>query len=110
MRWSGRLANGVAAKDMMLAMIGRFGMNGGQYQAVEYCGEAVQALPMAERMTLCNMSAELGAQTGLVAPDDVTREWLARHGARGVETVPWHSDEDAAGVRHAFDASTLAPQ
>lgn len=110
MRWSGRLADGVSAKDMMLAMIGRFGMNGGQYQAVEYCGEAVQALPMAERMTLCNMSAELGAQTGLVAPDDVTREWLARHGARGIETVPWHSDEDAAGVRHAFDASTLAPQ
>jgi 3-isopropylmalate/(R)-2-methylmalate dehydratase large subunit len=110
MRWSGRLADGVSAKDMMLAMIGRFGMNGGQYQAVEYCGEAVQALPMAERMTLCNMSAELGAQTGLVAPDEVTREWLSRHGARGLETAPWHSDEDAAGVRHAFDASTLAPQ
>lgn len=110
MRWSGRLADGVSAKDMMLSMIGRFGMNGGQYQAVEYCGEAVQALPMAERMTLCNMSAELGAQTGLVAPDEVTREWLARHGARGIETVPWRSDEDAVGVRHAFDASTLAPQ
>ena len=46
MRWSGRLARGVSAKDMMLAMIGRFGMNGGQYQAVEFCGEAVQALPL----------------------------------------------------------------
>lgn len=110
MRWSGRLADGVAAKDMMLAMIGRFGMNGGQYQAVEFCGEAVRALSMPERMTLCNMSAELGAQVGLVAPDEVTREWLGRHGARGIELMPWHSDEDAPGVRHAFDASTLAPQ
>ncbi len=110
MRWSGRLATGVAAKDMMLAMIGRFGINGGQYQAVEYCGEAVAALPMAERMTLCNMSAELGAQVGLVAPDAVTRDWLAAHGAPGVDPAPWHSDEDAPGIRHAFDASALAPQ
>ena len=110
MRWSGLLAMGVSAKDMMLSMIGRFGMNGGEYQAVEYCGEAVHALPMAERMTLCNMSAELGAQVGLVAPDATTRAWLHAHGARGVDVDPWFSDEDAPGVRHSFDASTLAPQ
>ena len=76
LRWSGRLTEGVTAKDMMLAMLGRFGMDGAQYQAVEYCGEAVRALPMAERMTLCNMAAELGAQVGLVAPDETTRQWL----------------------------------
>jgi len=110
MRWSGLLTDGVTAKDMMLAMIGRFGMNGGRYQAVEYCGEAVQALPMAERMTLANMSAELGAQVGLVAPDETTRDWLAAHGAPHVDPAPWHSDEDAPGTRHYFDASTLAPQ
>ena len=110
MRWSGRLADGVSAKDMMLAMLARHGMNGGRYQAVEFCGEAVAALSMAERMTLANMSAELGAQTGLVAPDDTTREWLARMGAPDVDTAPWHSDEDAPGVRHVWDASTLAPQ
>jgi 3-isopropylmalate/(R)-2-methylmalate dehydratase large subunit len=109
MRWSGRLVDGVSAKDMMLAMLGRFGMNGGQYQAVEYCGEAVAALGMAERMTLANMSAELGAQVGLVAPDQVTRNWLAAHGAPDADPVPWHSDEDAPGVRHHFDASALAP-
>jgi 3-isopropylmalate/(R)-2-methylmalate dehydratase large subunit len=109
MRWSGRLASGVTAKDMMLSMIGRFGMNGGRYQAVEFCGEAVQSLAMGERMTLCNMSAELGAQVGLVAPDETTRDWLAAHGAPGVEIDRWRSDEDAPGVRHAFDASTLAP-
>ncbi|MEP7281758.1 MAG: 3-isopropylmalate dehydratase large subunit, partial [Rubrivivax sp.] len=110
MRWSGLLTPGVTAKDMMLAMIGRFGMNGGQYQAVEFCGEAVRGLPMDERMTLCNMSAELGAQVGLVAPDEVTRQWLATHGATGIETDRWHSDEGAPGMRHAFDASALAPQ
>jgi 3-isopropylmalate/(R)-2-methylmalate dehydratase large subunit len=42
MRWSGRLADGVSAKDMMLAMLSRFGMNGGRYQAVEFCGDAVR--------------------------------------------------------------------
>lgn len=110
MRWSGLLTLGVTAKDMMLAMIGRFGMNGGEYQAVEYCGEAVRALDMAERMTLCNMSAELGAQVGLVAPDETTRAWLAGHGAPGADTARWHSDEDAPGTRHCFDASVLAPQ
>jgi 3-isopropylmalate/(R)-2-methylmalate dehydratase large subunit len=84
------LARGVAAKDMMLAMIGRFGMNGGAYQALEFAGEAVRALPMQERMTLANMSAELGAQVGLIAPDEVTRDWLALHGRwtrRGHRTV-----------------------
>ena len=110
LRFSGRLVDGVSAKDMMLHLIGRLGLNGGQYQAVEYCGEAVAALPMAERMTLCNMSAELGAQVGLVAPDAVTRDWLAAHGAPGVEVGTWRSDEDAPGPRLHFDASVLAPQ
>jgi 3-isopropylmalate/(R)-2-methylmalate dehydratase large subunit len=110
MRWSGRLTDGVSAKDMMLSMIGRYGMNGAQYQAVEFCGEAVAALGMQERMTLANMSAELGAQAGLVAPDETTRAWLQAAGAADVECAPWHSDEDAPGLRHHFDASTLAPQ
>ena len=112
MRWYGRLADGVSAKDMMLHMLGRFGMNGGQYQAVEFCGEAVQALSMPERMTLANMSAELGAQVGLIAPDRVTQAWLATHGLRleTADIAPWFSDEAAEGVRHGFDASSLAPQ
>jgi 3-isopropylmalate/(R)-2-methylmalate dehydratase large subunit len=110
MQWSGRLARGVSAKDMMLAMVGGHGMNGGQYQAVEFCGQAVAALGMQERMTLANMSAELGAQAGLVAPDETTRAWLHDAGAPDVATAPWHSDDDAPGTRHCYDASTLAPQ
>ncbi len=110
MEWRGRLGRGVSAKDMMLSMIGRFGMNGGRYQAVEFCGEAVAALGMQERMTLSNMSAELGAQVGLVAPDETTRAWLATAGAPDIDTAPWHSDAGAPGERHHFDAGTLAPQ
>lgn len=110
LRWDGRLARGVAAKDMMLALIARFGMNGGAYQAVEFAGDAVRALPMHERMTLANMSAELGAQAGLIEPDETTRAWLAEHGAPGVEIEAWQSDPGSADVEHTFDAATLAPQ
>jgi len=110
MQWNGRLTDGVSAKDMMLAMLGRHGMDGGRYQAVEFCGSAVRALAMQERMTLANMSAELGAQAGLVAPDEITRTWLAAHGAPEVDILPWHSDDDAPGARHVFDADALAPQ
>jgi 3-isopropylmalate/(R)-2-methylmalate dehydratase large subunit len=113
MQWDGRLAAGVVAKDMMLHMIGRFGMNGGQYQAVEFCGSAVEALSMAERMTLSNMSAELGAQVGLIAPDATTQEWLAGTGAPAVDITGLHTDEaavDASGCEtHRFDAAALEP-
>lgn len=110
MQWDGRLQPCVTAKDMALHMIGRLGMNGGQYQAVEFCGEAVRALSMAERMTLSNMSAELGSQVGLIAPDDTTRAWLAEHGVPGVSTEDWGSDEAAAATTLRFDAAALAPQ
>jgi 3-isopropylmalate/(R)-2-methylmalate dehydratase large subunit len=110
MHWSGKLARGVTAKDMMLHTIGRFGMNGGQYQAVEFCGAGVQALSMQERMTLCNMSAELGAQTGLVAPDAITQDWLETVGVAKQDISHWHTDADAQVERHSFDASSLAPQ
>jgi 3-isopropylmalate/(R)-2-methylmalate dehydratase large subunit len=107
------LQPGVAAKDMMLHMIGRFGMNGGQYQAVEYAGGAVQALSMAERMTLSNMSAELGAQVGLIAADATTTEALQAMGVapdklHGADQ--WFTDDGATFEAHTFDASRLSPQ
>jgi 3-isopropylmalate/(R)-2-methylmalate dehydratase large subunit len=113
MRWNGRLGAGVSAKDMMLRMCTQFGMDGGQYQAVEYAGDAVTALSMQERMTLSNMTAELGAQVGLIAPDAVTRDWLLAAGApaEAIDIDGWQSDADAVCLaEHDFDASTLAPQ
>ena len=111
MVWSGRLAERVCAKDMMLHMIGRFGMNGGQYQAIEFAGDTVRGMGMQERMTLSNMSAELGSQVGLIAPDATTAQWLASVGAV-VESdyTRWQTDDGSACTRHDFDAATLVPQ
>ena len=78
--WSGRLGPGVMAKDIMLALCGCLGMDGGRYQAIEYAGSAIAALSMQERMTLANMAAELGGQTGLIAPDAVTADFVRRAG------------------------------
>ncbi|WP_114815456.1 3-isopropylmalate dehydratase large subunit [Paraburkholderia kururiensis] len=110
MRWDGRLPEGVTAKDMALHMIARFGMNGGRYQAIEFCGEAVRALSMQERMTLSNMSAEMGAQVGLIAADETTRQWLRAVGVAEVEVAQWQSDEGAEATTHHFNAAELAPQ
>ena len=113
MRWEGALADGVCAKDMMLHMIGRFGMNGGGYQAVEFAGSTVRGLGMAERMTLSNMSAELGAQAGLIAPDATTAAWLheagVKQGMAAADLAQWQTDEGAAVTEHAFDAASLPP-
>ncbi|MFM0168687.1 3-isopropylmalate dehydratase large subunit [Paraburkholderia sediminicola] len=111
MNWRQRLAPGVTAKDMMLHMIGRFGMNGGRYQAVEFCGEAVTALSMQERMTLSNMSAELGAQVGLIAADSVTADYLRAVGVQDdIDLGRWQGDPQAQAETHDFDAAWLAPQ
>jgi 3-isopropylmalate/(R)-2-methylmalate dehydratase large subunit len=105
MHFDGELSPGVCAKDVMLFLIGRFGLDGGQYQAVEYRGPAIRRLPMQERMTLCNMTAELGGQTGLIASDEVTREYL------GADVETWESDPGARLLaEHRFDAAELAPQ
>jgi 3-isopropylmalate/(R)-2-methylmalate dehydratase large subunit len=104
--FAGKLGGGVSAKDMMLFLIGRFGMEGGQYQAVEYRGDAIRGLAMQERMTLCNMTAELGGQVGLIASDEVTRDFL---NLQGIER--WESDDGAALLaHHRFDATDLSPQ
>ena len=106
MEFDGAFAPGVSAKDAMLFLIGRFGMDGGQYQAVEYRGSAIRALPMQERMTLCNMAAELGAQTGLIASDHVTQRFLHLE-----DMERWDSDSGAPLLaHHRFDAAGLTPQ
>ena len=109
--WTGQLGKCVSAKDMMLFLCGRFGMDGGQYQAVQYAGSAITALSMQERMTMANMTAEFGGQVGLIAPDAVTRSWLDAVGVHDIDCDTWQSDTDAPLLaRHSFDASSLAPQ
>ncbi len=113
--WQGRLGPGVMAKDMMLALCGRLGMDGGKYQAVEYAGQAIAALSMQERMTLSNMAAELGGQTGLIAPDAETARFLLGTGA---DVAGWEQDwawlstdpEAELQEHHVFDAGALPPQ
>ena len=110
--WTGRLGLGLSAKDIMLFLCGRLGMDAANYKAVEFDGEAIRALPMTERMVLANMAAELGAKTGLVAPDRVTVDYVRAAGANvAADWERWRSDGDAAfEASHRFDASALAPQ
>ncbi|HEX7432900.1 MAG TPA: 3-isopropylmalate dehydratase large subunit [Anaerolineaceae bacterium] len=76
-RLEGRLGAGVTAKDIILALIHKIGVGGGTGSVLEYTGAAMRALNMEERMTICNMSIEAGARAGMVAPDEVTFEYLA---------------------------------
>ena len=78
----GRLQPGVWAKDITLAMLGRFGAEGLNYRAIEYVGSAVSAMEIDDRMTLANHAAELGAKAALLEADDKTTAWLAKHGAK----------------------------
>mgnify|MGYP003419231762 FL=1 len=87
----GDLADGVTAKDIVLAVIARIGTGGGQGYVLEYRGSAIRALSMEARMTVCNMSIEAGARAGMIAPDETTFEYL-----RGRDHAPTGADWDAA--------------
>lgn len=93
-RVDGALKPGVTAKDIILALISRIGIGGGTGCVFEYRGSAISALSMEERMTICNMSIEGGARAGLVAPDDVTYNYL-----QGRPYAPQGADWDAAVAR-----------
>lgn len=83
----GALAPGVGAKDVILHAIGIIGVNGGTGHVIEYRGSTIDAMDMEQRMTLCNMSIEAGARAGMVAPDAVTFDWIARtpRGPKGAD-------------------------
>lgn len=107
--WSGAFGHAVAAKDVMLFLCGKFGMDGGRYQAVEYAGSAITKLGMGDRMTLSNMTAELGGQTGLIGADSLTAEYLAGLGV-SVDIAAWRHDASAqVAEKHSFDAGALSP-
>ena len=118
-RVDGQLKPGVAAKDIILAVIAKIGIGGGTESVFEFTGSAIRGLSMEERMTICNMSIEGGARAGLVAPDDTTYQYIA-----GREFAPKGADWDAglarwkhlptdAGAKYdhtlVMDASSLEP-
>ena len=116
---SGSLQPGVTAKDVILAIIGKIGVDGGTGHVIEYRGSAIEGMDMESRMTVCNMSIEAGARAGMIAPDETTMSWL-----EGRQRVPqgadWEqavgrwlalrSDEGASYDRTvSLDADTIAP-
>ena len=119
-RVDGQAPEGVTAKDIVLAIIGRIGTAGGTGYTIEFAGEAIRALSMEGRMTVCNMAIEAGARAGLVAVDDKTIEYvkgrmLAPAGEEWEQAVAYwrtlHSDEGAHfDATVVLDAAQLAPQ
>ncbi len=114
-----QLPAGVTAKDLILAIIGKIGVNGGTGHIIEYRGAAITAMDMESRMTICNMSIEAGARAGMIAPDETTFEYL-RGRPRAPKGDDWdkaverwrqlQSDEGARFDRSvSLDASTLQP-
>jgi 3-isopropylmalate/(R)-2-methylmalate dehydratase large subunit len=115
----GRLREGTTAKDIILAVIAKIGTGGGQGYVLEYRGEAIRALSMEARMTICNMSIEAGARAGMIAPDETTFAYLAGRphapeGADWDEAVAYwrtlRTDEDAVfDAEVILDAGDLEP-
>ncbi|WFL76351.1 3-isopropylmalate dehydratase large subunit [Altererythrobacter arenosus] len=114
-RFEGALAAGVTAKDMVLALIAAHGAGGGAGHVVEFAGEAVAALDMEARMTLCNMATEFSAMTGLIAPDAKTFAFLAgrRYAPADFDDPYWTTLSSDDGARFdlelTIDAAALAP-
>ena len=99
----------VMGKDLILATIGRIGIDGALYQAMEFTGPAIAAMGMSERLTICNMAIEAGAKSGIIAPDDVTLAYVSGRAKR-----PWtvhRSDPDARyAAEHELDVTGMRPQ
>lgn len=118
-RVNGRLHSGVTAKDIILAVIAQIGVGGGTGYVFEYMGEAIRALSMEGRMTICNMSIEGGARAGMIAPDETTFEYVAgrpfapKAEAWDKAVAEWRllpSDEDAVFDNEVvLDANQLTP-
>jgi len=120
--FTGKLQTGATAKDMVMKLIGEIGTAGGTGYVIEYCGEAIRAVSMEGRMTICNMSIEGGARAGLIAPDETTYKYIfakdrpfAPKGEAAEKALAYWkslpSDPDAEFDRTiTIDASKIAPQ
>jgi 3-isopropylmalate/(R)-2-methylmalate dehydratase large subunit len=119
-RFEGKISAGVTAKDLILALIGHIGAAGGTGYAVEYAGSAIRDLPIEGRLTICNLSIELGAKVGMVAPDEKTYDYIRgrRYAPQGEmweqAVAAWRqlpSDPDAVFDREVMiDVATIMPQ
>jgi 3-isopropylmalate/(R)-2-methylmalate dehydratase large subunit len=119
-RLEGKPGRAITGKDLILALIGKIGTAGGVGCAVEYAGEAIRGLDMEGRLTVCNLSIELGAKIGMIAPDEKTYAYLEgrRHAPKGALWAQalehWKALPSDPGARfdieHAIDCSALAPQ
>lgn len=99
---SGKLKDGVTAKDLILFLVGKITVSGATYQAIEFCGEAFESLSLASRMTIANMSSEMGAKTGIVHPTGLELDY---------DFSAITPDEDANYIKtFSFDVSDLEPQ
>ncbi|EFO81780.1 isopropylmalate isomerase large subunit [Oscillochloris trichoides DG-6] len=118
-RVDGRLQAGVTSKDIILALIAKYGVGGGTGYVFEYMGEAIRALSMEERMTICNMSIEGGARAGMIAPDETTFQYVAgrRFAPKGADfeaaLARWRAlpTDEGASFDHemSLDANSLEP-
>ena len=107
--YTGKLQPWVTGKDLILMTIGDIGVDGANYRAMEFTGEAIRSLPMAERFSMANMAVEAGAKNGIIAPDEVTLEYVQGRTLRPY-TV-YASDADATYLTEkSYDVSRLEPQ
>ena len=105
----GKLGEKVYAKDLTLYLIGKTGIDGATYKAIEFYGQAISELSVSGRMTLCNMAIEMGAKTGIVPPDKKTFDFLDNRAAAPYEPV--YADQDAFYVKEfAYSAEDIEPQ
>jgi 3-isopropylmalate/(R)-2-methylmalate dehydratase large subunit len=99
----------VGGKDLILHTIGLIGVSGALYQALEFCGETIASLSMADRLCMCNMAIEAGAKNGIIAPDAITEAFMQSVTDRPYQ--PYHSDSDAEYVRTIeVNCAALEPQ
>lgn len=107
----GPLKHGTTAKDIMLYLIGQLTADGATYKAIEFHGSYVKGLSIAERITLCNLSMEMGTKFAYVPPDEVTRTYLSERGVKPTDYEEIFPDADATYVQTVtIDASKLEPQ
>ena len=104
----GKLNDGVYARDLILSIIGKIGANGANYKAMEFAGEGLHSLSMADRISICNLCVEAGAKTALMEVDDVAMDYLKEHGRE--PKACFTSDDDAVFEQvYDIDLSTIQP-